>query len=95
MLVADKRIFHCHWASLFSRRHLVIPPGLHCVHGLVAVVPGVQLLVPRMVVDAAVAGVALWEEYHWALVTAEKRERVTVTFVFLITMFSNVGSAES
>lgn len=75
-------IFHCHCASLFSRRRLIIPPGLHRVHGLVAVVPGVQLLVPWVVVDAAVAGVALWEEYHRAFVAAEEREGDTVTVFF-------------
>lgn len=71
---ADECICHRRWSSSFSRRHLIIPPGLHRVHGLVAVVPGVQLLVSRMVVDAAVAGVALWEEYHRALITAEKKQ---------------------
>lgn len=68
--------------SLFSRRLLIVPPGLHRVHGLVAVVPGIQLLVARVVVDAAVAGVALWEEYYRAFVTAEEREWDTVTVVF-------------
>lgn len=65
-------------------RRLIIPPGLHRVHGLVAVVPGVQLLVAWVVVDAAVAGVALWEEYHRAFVTAEEREGVTETVVFFL-----------
>lgn len=72
-------VFYCHCAPLFRRRRLIIPPGLHRVHGLVAVVPRIQLLVARVVVDAAVAGVALWEEYHGAFVTAEEREHDTVT----------------
>lgn len=50
--------------------HLVIPACLHFVYRLVAVVPGVQLFLSRMVVDAAVAGVPLWEEQHGTLIAA-------------------------
>lgn len=45
---------------------------LHFVNCLVAVVPGVQLFVSGVIMDAAVAGVALWEEHHWTLVAARK-----------------------
>lgn len=48
---------------------------LHFVYGLVAIVPGIQLFVSRVVVDAAVTGVALWEEHHRTLFTANGRKR--------------------
>lgn len=49
---------------------LVIPASLHFVYCLVAIVPGIQLFVSGMVVDTAVAGVALREEHHRALIAA-------------------------
>lgn len=63
---------HCGLSSFSS--DLVVPARLHFVYRLVAVVPGVQLFVPGVVVDAAVAGVALWEEHHWTLVAAWHRK---------------------
>lgn len=63
---------------------LVIPACLHFVYRLVAVVPGVQLFVSGMIVDAAVAGVALWEEQHRTLIAAyawyKKREKCFITW---------------
>lgn len=53
---------------------LVIPAGLHLVYCLVAIIPGIQLLLSRVVVDAAVAGVALWEEHQRTLITADGRK---------------------
>lgn len=58
---------------------LVVHTCLHFVYRLVAVVPGVQLFVSGVVVDAAVAGVALWEEHHGTLNTADgwyRKEKV-------------------
>ena len=55
---------------------------LHFVYCLVAVVPGIQLFVSGVVVDAAVAGVALWEEHDRALITAEKGKcRIKLTLL--------------
>ena len=54
---------------------LVVPARLHLVYGLVAVVPGVQLLVSGVVVDAAVAGVALREEQHGTLIAVDEGHR--------------------
>lgn len=48
-----------------------VTDGLYVIYGLVAVVPGVQLLVSRMVVDAAVAGVTLGKKQDWTLLTAK------------------------
>lgn len=52
-------------------KHLVTSTRLHFVYGLVAIVPGVQLFVSGVVVDAAVACVALREEHHGTLVAAD------------------------
>lgn len=69
------RVIKCCRSSSFCCRDSNIPLCLHCVYSLVAVIPGVQLFVPGMVVDAAVAGVALWEEYHRALIAADGAHR--------------------
>lgn len=56
-----------------SSSDLIISTGLYSVNSLVAVIPGVQLFVFGVVVDAAVAGVALWEKHHGAFITAKWR----------------------
>lgn len=47
---------------------MVILACLHFIYRLVAIVPGVQLLVSGVVVDAAMAGVTLREEHHRILI---------------------------
>jgi len=58
-------LIRCHILDL-----VLLPPRLDLVYALVAVVPGVQLLVLRVVVEAGVAGVALGEEQHGTLLAA-------------------------
>ena len=54
-----------------AKRDLVLLPlCFDLVYGLVAVIPGIQLLILRVVVETGVAGVALGEEQHRTLLTA-------------------------
>lgn len=52
----------------------VIPTCLHFVDGLVAIVPGIQVLVSGVIVDAAVAAVALWKEHHRTLIAVQEKK---------------------
>lgn len=60
--------------------NLGIAARFHFVYCLVAIIPGIQLFVPWVIVDAAVAGVALWEEHHWTLIAAWTQHRKHKSF---------------
>lgn len=66
------------------------------VYHLVAVVPGVKLFLSGVVVDAAVAGVALREEHHGTLIAADRvvQRRGMENQMMTITSVANVDSKD-
>lgn len=76
---------------------LVILACLHFVNRLVAVIPGIQLLVSGVIVDAAMAGVTFWEEHHRTLIAAQgtgwHREKKVVCHVDTVCMYAGVYCA--
>lgn len=70
---------------------LVILACLHFVNRLVAVIPGIQLLVSGVIVDAAMAGVTFREEHHRTLIAAQgtgwHREKKVVCHVDTVCMY--------
>lgn len=74
---------------------LVILACLHFVYCLVAIIPGIQLLVSGVIVDAAMAGVTFREEHHRTLIAAYgwHREKKVFCHVDTVCMYGGVYCA--